>query len=61
MPGIYWKFWVFWKWEKEKVTVIPPGKIGIVESIDGPAAAAAQDAGRRGGMQFISGCEKIFR
>lgn len=35
MPGIYWKFWVFWKWEKEKVTVIPPGKIGIVESIDG--------------------------
>ena len=35
MPGIYWKFWVFWKWEKERVTVIPPGKIGIVESIDG--------------------------
>jgi len=35
MPGIYWKFWVFWKWEKAKITVIPPGKIGIVESIDG--------------------------
>ena len=35
MPGIYWKFWVFWKWEKARITVIPPGKIGVVESIDG--------------------------
>ena len=34
-PGIYWKFWVFWSWTKVKVTVIPPGQIGIVESIDG--------------------------
>ena len=35
MPGIYWRFWVFWAREKAKVTIIPPGKLGIVESIDG--------------------------
>ena len=35
MPGIYWRFWIFWIREKAKVTVIPPGKLGIVESIDG--------------------------
>jgi len=35
MPGLYWKFWVVWSWSKVKVTVIPPGKIGIIESVDG--------------------------
>ena len=25
MPGIYWRFWVFWGREKAKVTIIPPG------------------------------------
>lgn len=35
MPGIYWKLWLFWSWENAKVTIIPHGKIGIVESIDG--------------------------
>ena len=35
MPGIYWRFWVFWGREKAKVTIIPTGKLGIVESIDG--------------------------
>jgi uncharacterized membrane protein YqiK len=34
-PGLYWKFWLFWSWTKAKVTVIPTGSIGIVESIDG--------------------------
>ena len=35
MPGLYWKFWVVWSWRKVKVTVIPPGKIGVIESVDG--------------------------
>ena len=35
MPGIYWKFWIFWSWSTVKVTVISPGTVGIVESIDG--------------------------
>lgn len=35
MPGLYWKFWVVWSWHKVKVTVIPPEKVGIIESVDG--------------------------
>jgi regulator of protease activity HflC (stomatin/prohibitin superfamily) len=35
MPGLYWKFWVIWSWRKVKVTVIPPGKVGVIESVDG--------------------------
>ncbi len=35
MPGLYWRFPVVWKISKSKVTQIPQGSIGIVESIDG--------------------------
>ena len=35
MPGLYWKLWVVWSWRKVKVTVIPPGKVGVIESVDG--------------------------
>ena len=35
MPGLYWRFPLIWKIRKVMVTQIPPGKIGVVESIDG--------------------------
>ena len=35
MPGLYWRFPIVWKINKGKVTQIPQGTIGIVESIDG--------------------------
>jgi regulator of protease activity HflC (stomatin/prohibitin superfamily) len=35
MPGLYWRFPVIWKIEKVGVTIIPSGKIGVVESVDG--------------------------
>jgi len=35
MPGLYWRFPVIWKISKSKVTQIPQGSVGIVESIDG--------------------------
>ncbi len=35
MPGLYWRFPIIWKISKGKVTQIPQGSIGIVESIDG--------------------------
>lgn len=35
MPGLYWRFPLFWKIHKVPVTVINPGKIGCVESVDG--------------------------
>ena len=35
MPGLYWRFPIIWKINKSKVTQIPQGSIGIVESIDG--------------------------
>jgi uncharacterized membrane protein YqiK len=35
MPGLYWRFPLIWKIKKVKVTQIPQGFIGIVDSIDG--------------------------
>ncbi len=35
MPGLYWRVPIVWKINKTRVTQIPQGKIGIVESIDG--------------------------
>ena len=35
MPGLYWKFPLFWKIEKAPVVIVAPGQIGIVEAIDG--------------------------
>jgi uncharacterized membrane protein YqiK len=35
MPGLYWRFPLIWKITKVKVTQIPQGVIGIVDSIDG--------------------------
>ena len=35
MPGLYWRFPIIWKISKSKVTQIPQGSVGIVESIDG--------------------------
>ena len=35
MPGLYWRFPIIWKINKSRVTQIPQGNIGIVESIDG--------------------------
>ncbi len=35
MPGLYWRFPIVWKISKSKVTQIPQGSVGIVESIDG--------------------------
>jgi regulator of protease activity HflC (stomatin/prohibitin superfamily) len=35
MPGFYWRFPLIWKISKSKVTQIPQGMVGIVESIDG--------------------------
>jgi len=37
MPGLYWRVPIVWKISKTRVTQIPQGKIGIVESIDGQA------------------------
>jgi len=37
MPGLYWRFPIFWSFKKVAVTVINPGRIGVVESIDGEA------------------------
>ena len=35
MPGLYWRFPIIWKISKGRVTQIPQGSIGIVESVDG--------------------------
>ncbi len=35
MPGLYWRIPVIWKIHKVPVTVINPGEIGCVESVDG--------------------------
>ncbi|HIH88421.1 TPA: hypothetical protein HA344_04320 [Candidatus Bathyarchaeota archaeon] len=35
MPGLYWRVPIVWKISKTRVTQIPQGKIGIIESIDG--------------------------
>ncbi|MCX6647891.1 MAG: SPFH domain-containing protein [Candidatus Bathyarchaeota archaeon] len=35
MPGLYWRFPIIWKINKGRVTQIPQGSIGIIESIDG--------------------------
>ena len=35
MPGLYWKFPLVWRIRKVPVTVIPPDKVGVVESVDG--------------------------
>lgn len=35
MPGLYWRFPVIWRIQKAAVTIVPAGKIGTVESIDG--------------------------
>jgi uncharacterized membrane protein YqiK len=35
MPGLYWRVPIVWKINKTRVTQIPQGKIGIVDSIDG--------------------------
>src|SRR4030042_6065992 len=35
MPGLYWRFPLIWKISKGRVTQIPQGSIGIVESVDG--------------------------
>jgi uncharacterized membrane protein YqiK len=35
MPGLYWRFPIIWKINKSRVTQIPQGSVGIVESIDG--------------------------
>ncbi len=35
MPGLYWRFPIFWTISKGPVTVIEPSEIGIVESVDG--------------------------
>ncbi len=35
MPGLYWRFPIIWKIHKVRVTVINPGEIGCVESVDG--------------------------
>ena len=35
MPGLYWKFPMFWNIRKVPVTVINPDSVGIVEAIDG--------------------------
>jgi len=32
MPGLYWRFPIIWKINKSRVTQIPQGSIGIVES-----------------------------
>lgn len=35
MPGFYWRFPIIWKIERTNIVEVPPGKIGVVESIDG--------------------------
>jgi regulator of protease activity HflC (stomatin/prohibitin superfamily) len=35
MPGLYWRFPLIWKISKVRVTQIPQGQIGVVESIEG--------------------------
>ncbi len=35
MPGLYWRFPIIWKIHRAKVTQIPQGSVGVVESIDG--------------------------
>jgi len=35
MPGLYWRFPIIWRISKSKVTQIPQGSVGIVESVDG--------------------------
>jgi regulator of protease activity HflC (stomatin/prohibitin superfamily) len=35
MPGLYWRFPLFWTIEKADVTQIKPNNIGLVESVDG--------------------------
>ena len=35
MPGLYWRIPIIWKIKKVSVTVINPGEIGCVESVDG--------------------------
>ena len=35
MPGFYWRFPIFWSVRKARVTVVNPGEIGVLESVDG--------------------------
>ena len=42
MPGLYWRFPLFWKIHKAKVTDINPNEIGVLESVDGLPIAAGR-------------------
>ena len=55
MPGLYWRFPVVWKISKSKVTQIPQGSIGIVESIDGKPLTEGQAPRRRRRVQLLPG------
>ncbi len=42
MPGFYWRFPIFWSVRKTRVTLVNPGEIGIVESVDGKPLPAGR-------------------
>lgn len=46
MPGLYWRFPIFWNVEKVNVVTIGSGEIGVVESVDGLPLPTGQLLGR---------------